>query len=115
MPRDDAGYNKLLSERNRLTLSYDTRFNKYTYPQLYNDTVPSEMYSITYNNSWDMCFGYMMSCLKCDDLEEWYEIASTDPKKATQIGLNNITRKNAKESVRTLSDCFHHPNYYACT
>ena len=44
---DDEGYNNLLSERNDLMLSYNTKFNKYTYPQLYNNTVPSEIYSIT--------------------------------------------------------------------
>ena len=40
----------------------------------------------------------------------------SDPQKAAEIRFDdNITHKNAKESICTLADCFNHLNYYMCT
>ena len=111
----DEEYIRMAKEIEECKISYATKINKYTYPQLFNDTVPTEMYSITYNNSWDFCFGFMTTCMKCDDLEKWYDIASVDPDKSTEIQVDHEERKTLKESLRSLSDCFNHPNYYACT
>ena len=111
----DEEYIRMAKELEELKTSYDTKLNKYTYPQLFNDTVPAKMYSITYNNSWDFSFGYMTTCMKCDDLEKWYNRASVDPNNSTEIRVNHDKRKNLKESLCTLSDCFNHPSYYTCT
>ena len=113
--RSDPVYMAKVEELEKYKTYYDTRVNKNTYPHLMNDTVPTEIYSITYNNSWDMSFGYMTTCIKCNDLEIWYDLASADPNKVSEIRIDHKKCKNAKESLRTLADCFNHPSYYTCS
>ena len=111
----DPVYIAKVEELEKCKTDYDTRVNKNTYPHLMNDTVPTEIYSITYNNSWDMSFGYMTTCIKCNDLEIWYDLASADPNNVSEIRIDHKKRKNAKESLCTLADCFNHPSYYTCS
>ena len=42
----------------------------------------------------------------------WYDLASADPNKVSEIRIDHKKRKNTKESLRTLADCFNHPSYY---
>ena len=40
---------------------------------------PNFIYTKTYNNSWDICYGYMTTCVQADQMENWYVLAAQTP------------------------------------
>ena len=93
---------------------FDQKVHKATFPQFINSSVPTDMYAETYNNSWDLCYGYMTTCIKADQMEKWYETAA-ERADNTQINIDHKARKQAKEAIRTLSECYDLPSYYTCS
>ena len=92
----------------------DQKVHKATFPQFINSSVSMDMYTETYNNSWDLCYGYMTTCIKADQMEKWYETAA-ERADNRQINIDHKARKQAKEAIRTLSECYDLPSYYTCS
>ena len=72
----EPDFDALAEELDTLYLEFDMKVHHNTFPQFINDSVPRDMYSVTYNNSWDLCYGYMTTCMKAKDMEKWYENAA---------------------------------------
>ena len=107
-------YNELATDLENCKLDFDNRVHKNTFPQFINSSVPNDMYSVTYNNSWDLCYGYMTTCIKAKDMEKWYETAA-ECKDNPKIKIDHKIRRDAKEAICSLSDCYDHPSYYTCS
>ena len=71
----DDDYNEIATELENCKLDFDNKVHKNTFPQFINSSMPNDMYSVTYNNSWDLCYSYMTTCIKAKDMEKWYETA----------------------------------------
>ena len=110
----EPDFNALAEELDTLYMQFDTKVHHNTFPQFINDSVPRDMYSVTYNNSWDLCYGYMTTCMKAKDMEKWYENAA-ERKDNPKVKIDHKERKDAKEAIWTLSQCYSHPSYYTCS
>ena len=110
----DANYNQLATDLENCKLDFDQKVHKNTFPQFINSSVPNDMYSVTYNNSWDLCYGYMTTCIKAKDMEKWYETAA-EHKENPKIKIDHKICRDAKEAIHSLSDCYDHPSYYTCS
>ena len=40
---------------------------------------PNFIYTKTYNDSWDICYGYMTTCVRAEQMENWYILAAQNP------------------------------------
>ena len=107
-------YNELATDLENCKLDFDNKVHKNTFPQFINSSVPNDMYSVTYNNSWDLCYGYMTKCIKVKDMEKWYETAA-ERKDNPKIKIDHKICRDAKEAIRSLADCYDHPSYYTCS
>ena len=110
----EPDFDALAEELDTLYLEFDTKVHHNTFLQFINDSVPRDMYSVTYNNSWDLCYGYMTTCMKAKDMEKWYKNAA-ECRDNPEVRINHKKRKDAKEAIRTLSECYNHPSYYTCS
>ena len=110
----ERDFDALAEELDTLYKQFDTKVHHNTFPQFINDSVPRDMYSVTYNNSWDLCYGYMTTCMKAKDMEKWYENAA-EHKDNPKVKIDYKEQINAKEAIRTLSQCYNHPSYYTCS
>ena len=72
------------------------------------------MYSVTYNNNWDLCYGYMTTCMKAKDMEKWYKNAA-ERKDNPKVKIDHKQQKDAKEAIWTLFQCYNHLSYYTCS
>ena len=110
----EKDYEVLRVAEEDLKREHDRGIHPGTYPQLCNDAVPNFIYTETYNNRWDLCHGYITTDLNPTEMEKFYELASEDPDN-NEIEINHTKRKHAKEAMRTISDIFEQPSYYACS
>ena len=110
----EKDYDILRRAEEDLKRQHDTGVYPGTYPQLCNDAVPDFIYTETYNNRWYLCHGYITTDLTPAEMEKFYELASESPDN-DEIEINHTKRKHAKESMRTISDIFEQPSYYACS
>ena len=101
-------YKELATDLENCKVEFDTKVHKKTFPQFINSLVPNDMYSVTYNNSWDLCYGYMTTYIKAKDMEKWYETAA-ERKDNPKIKIDHKICRDAKEAIRSLSDCYDHP------
>ena len=112
--KNDPDYNKIVDDVRKLEKQYDTTVHKATFPQFVNQSVPNYMYSHTYNNSWDLCFGYMTTCMTSKAIEKWYEDGA-ERADNNSIDIVHPRRLAAKEGIRTLSETFEQNSYYTCS
>ena len=74
---------------------------------------PNFIYTKTYNNSWDICYGYMTTCVQADQMENWYVLAAqTPPQNEPTLACNQ--RRKAKECAWTLPECLKEQVYHCC-
>lgn len=92
----------------------NTTVNKFSFPGLVSKAVPQYPYTKTFNNSWDICYGYMSSCLTPRKLSSWYTSAAK-PINPRQGEGNERKRRRAKEGLRTLSDVFEERCFQTCS
>ena len=75
----DPEYASLVQDYKTAKEAYDLEVHTGTFPQLCNESVPKYMYSYTYNNCWDLCYGYATTDITADEMETFYEVASESP------------------------------------
>ena len=68
-PAIRAQLNDVLSKLNQTV-------NKFSFPGLLSKAVPQYPYTKKFNNSWDIYYGYMSSCLTPKKLTKWYTDAA---------------------------------------
>ena len=61
--RNDKDYLELRKREFDLRNAVDSSVNKVSYPQFCNDSVPEYLYTTTYNNRWEVCYGYVTTDL----------------------------------------------------
>ena len=62
-----------------IVVEYINNCDMAQFPQFIKQGKPKVIYTKTFNNSWDICYGYMTTCVKPDELEQWYILASDEP------------------------------------
>ena len=68
-PAIQTQLNDILAKLNRTV-------NKFSFPGLVSKALPQYSYIKTFNNSWDICYVYMSSCLTPQKLLKWYTDAA---------------------------------------
>ena len=112
--RNDKKYLDLRKREFDLRNSVDSTVNKVSYPQFCNDTVPEYLYTSTYNNRWEVCYGYVTTDLNRDEMKKFYQTASQHPdQKAIRVDHNE--RRHKKEAMRTIADMMEQQQCYTCS
>ena len=89
-----------------------TEVTSKTLPGFVNDAEPEMIYTKTYNNLWDMTFGYMTSCLKLEAMRDWYSNGVQNKK--AQVKFDDEHRKKCKEGLHSLSNVMDQRVCYTC-
>ena len=111
---EDEAYTDLLRQYRMAKEAYDLEVHRGTFPELCNETVPKFMYSYTYNNRWDLCYGYATTDITADEMETFYEVASESPN-TVDVDIDHKERLHRKEAMRTISESLEYPAYYTCS
>ena len=112
--RNDRDYLELRKRDFDLRNAVDSRVNKVSYPQFCNDSVPEYLYTTTYNNCWEVCYGYVTTDLNRDEMKKFYQAASQHPDQRA-IRIDHIDRHHKKEAMRTIADMMEQPQCYTCS
>ena len=111
---NDPEYASLVQNYKLAKEAYDLEVHRGTFPQLCNEAVPKFMYSYTYNNHWDLCYGYATTDITADEMETFYEVASESPD-TVDVDIDHTERLHRKEAMRTISESLEYPAYYTCS
>ena len=97
-----AWYN-LIHNVQDIVVEYINNSDMSQFPQFIKEGKPNFIYTKTFKNCWDICYGYMTTCVKPDELEQWYILASDEPP-PQELQNQTEQRQNAKECARTLAN-----------
>ena len=99
---------RLKREQERLSQKWVLRDD---FPYFMNKDVPRILHTKTCNNQWDLNYGHMSTDLDSNQMASWWKAASAK-KEFTRYSA--AERKEAKESMKTLSDTMDQRFFHTC-